>query len=74
MTFAETSTASVIQDSGKVHGHDNISKKINVKICGSAIFKMLAIIIKRCIDTVLIQSEWEKGNSVPINKKATSKH
>ena len=40
-----------------------------LKICGSAIYKPLAIIFKLCVDTGIFPSEWKKGNIVPIHKK-----
>ena len=40
-----------------------------LKICGSAIYKPLAIIFKQCVDTGIFPSEWKKGNIVPIHKK-----
>ena len=38
-------------------------------MCGSAIYKPLAIIFKQCVDTAIFPSEWKKGNIVPIHKK-----
>ena len=40
-----------------------------LKICGSAIYKPLAIVFKRCVGTGIFPSEWKKGNIVPIHKK-----
>ena len=40
-----------------------------LKICGSAIYKPLAIIFKQCVDTGIFPSAWKKGNIVPIHKK-----
>ena len=40
-----------------------------LKIYGSAIYKPLAIIFKRCVDTGIFPSDWKKGNIVPIHKK-----
>ena len=40
-----------------------------LKICGSAIYKPLAIIFKQCVDTGIFPSEWKRGNIVPIHKK-----
>ena len=40
-----------------------------LRICGSAIYKPLAIIFKQCVDTVTFSPEWENGNIVPIHKK-----
>ena len=40
-----------------------------LKICGSAIYKPLAIIFKQCVDTCIFPSAWKKGNIVPIHKK-----
>ena len=51
----------------KAHGHDNISIRM-LKICGSAIYKPLVIIFKKCLDTGIFPSEWKKGNIVPIHK------
>ena len=39
-----------------------------LKVCGSAIYKLLAIILKQCIDTSIFLSEWKKS-SLPIHKK-----
>ena len=70
VTFSQDNIAKIIQnlDSGKAHGHDNISIHI-LKICGSAIYEPLAIIFKQCVDTGIFPSEWKKGNIVPIHKK-----
>ena len=70
ITFSQDDIAKIIQnlDSGKAHGHDNISIRM-LKICGSAIYKPLAIIFKQCVDTGIFPSEWKKGNIVPIHKK-----
>ena len=51
----------------KAHGHDNISIRM-LKMCGSAIYKPLVIIFKKCLDTGIFPSEWKKGNIVPIHK------
>ena len=40
-----------------------------LKMCGSAIYKPLAIIFKQCVDTGIFPFEWKKGNIVPIHKK-----
>ena len=40
-----------------------------LKICGPAIFKLLDIIFKQCVDTGVFSSEWKKGNIVLIHKK-----
>ena len=40
-----------------------------LKICGSAIYKLLAIILKQCVDTSIFPSEWKKDNILPIHKK-----
>ena len=40
-----------------------------LKIYGSAVYKPLAIIFKRCVDTGIFPSDWKKGNIVPIHKK-----
>ena len=55
-------------DSSKAHGHNNVSIRM-LKICGSSIYKPLAIIFKQCVDTGIFPSEWKKGNIVPIHKK-----
>ena len=44
-----------------------------LKICGSAIFKLLDIIFKQCVDTGVFSSEWKKGNIVLIHKKGDKK-
>ena len=69
ITFYQDNIAKIIQnlDSGKAHGHDNISIRM-LKICGSAIYKPLVIIFKKCLDTGIFLSEWKKGNIVPIHK------
>ena len=51
----------------KAHGHDNISIRM-LKMCGSAIYKPLVIIFKKCLDTGIFPSEWKKGNIVPTHK------
>ena len=70
ITFSQDDIAKIIQnlDSGKTHGHDNISIRM-LKICGSAIYKPLAIVFKRCVGTGIFPSEWKKSNIVPIHKK-----
>ena len=70
VTFSQDDIAKIIQnsDSGKVHGHDNISIRM-LKICGPAILKPLDIIFKQCVDTGVFPSELNKGNIVPIHKK-----
>ena len=70
ITFSQDDIAKIIQnlDSGKAHGHDNISINM-LKIYGSAIYKPLAIILKQWVDTGIFPSEWKKGNIVPIHKK-----
>ena len=40
-----------------------------LKICGSAVYMPLPIIVKRCVDTCIFPSEWKEGNIVPIHKK-----
>ena len=70
ITFSQDDIAKIISnlDSGKVHGHDNISIRM-LKMCGSAMYKPLAIIFKQCVDTGIFPSECKKGNIVPIHKK-----
>ena len=38
-----------------------------LKIFGSTIYRPLEIICKDALSTGLFPSEWEKGNTVPIN-------
>ena len=70
VTFSQEDIAKIIQnlDSGKAHGHDNTSICM-LKICGSAIYKPLAIFFKQCVDTGIFPSEWKKINISPIHKK-----
>ena len=70
VTFSQDDIAKIIQnlDSGKAHGHDNTSIRM-LKICGSAIYKPLAIVFKWCVGTGIFPSELKKGNIVPIHKK-----
>ena len=49
-------------DSSKAHGHNNIGIRM-LKICGSSIYKPLAIIFKQCIDTGIFPPEWKEGRS-----------
>ena len=58
ITLSQDDTAKIIQnlDSGKAHGHDNISIRM-LKMCGSATYKPLAIIFKPCVDTAIFSSE-----------------
>ena len=58
VTFSQDDIAKITQnlDSSKAHGHDNICIRM-LNICGSAIYKTLAIIFKQCVDT----SRMEKG-------------
>ena len=74
VSFSQYDIARIIQnlDSGKGHGHDNISMRV-LKICGSAIYKHLAIIFKQFVDTGIFPSEWKKGNIVLIHKKGNKK-
>ena len=71
ITFSQDDIAKMIQnlDSGKAHGHYNISIHM-LNIYGSAIYKPLAIILKQLVDTGISPSEWKKGNIVPIHKKS----
>ena len=71
ITFSQDDIAKIIQnlDSGKAHGHDNISIRM-LKMRGSAIYKPLAIIFKQCVDLAILSSEWKKGNIVPIHEKS----
>ena len=70
VTLSQDDIPKIIQnlDSGKGHGHDHINIRI-LKICGSAIYKPLAIIFKQFVDTGISPPEWKKGNIVPIHKK-----
>ena len=70
VTFSQDEIAKIIQnlDSVKAHGHDNISIRM-LEICGSAIYKLLSIIFKQCVDAGIFPYEWKKGNIVPIHKK-----
>ena len=70
VTFSQDDIAKLIRnvDSGKPHGHDNISIRM-LKICGSAIYEPLAIIFEQCVDTGIFPSEWKKDNIVAIHKK-----
>ena len=70
ITFSKDDIAKIIQNSdlAKAHGHDDISIRM-LKMCGSAIYKPLAIIFKQCLDTGIFPSEWKKRNIVAIHKK-----
>ena len=70
ITFSQDHITKIIQNSGscKVHGNDNIIIRM-LKICGSAIYKSLAIIFKQCVDAGIFPSEWKKGNILPIHQK-----
>ena len=58
VTFSQNNIAKIIQniDSGKAHGHDNISICM-LKICSFSMYKPLAVIFKQCIDTGIFPSE-----------------
>ena len=58
VTFSQNNIAKIIQniDSGKAHGHDNISIRM-LKICSFSMYKPLAVIFKQCIDTGIFPSE-----------------
>ena len=58
VTFSQDDIAKIIQnlDSGKPHGHNNISIRM-LKICGSVVYELLAIIFKRCVDTGIFRCE-----------------
>ena len=58
VTFSQDDIAKIIQnlDSGKAHGHNNISMHM-LKIFGSAIYEPLAIIFKQCVDTGIFPFE-----------------
>ena len=53
INFSQDDIAKIIQNlgSGKAHNHGNIS------ICGSAIYKPLALIFKQYVDTGIFLSE-----------------
>ena len=70
VTFSQGDIVKIIQnlDSGKAHGHDNISRRM-LKTCVSATYKPLAIIFKQYVNTGVFLSEWKKGNIVAIHKK-----
>ena len=69
-SFSQNNVVKIIQKlySNKAYGHDNISIRM-LKICGSSIFKPLAMIFKQCIETGIFRSEWKKAYSIPIHKK-----
>ena len=70
VTFSQDDVAKITQnlDLDKSHGHDNISICM-LRICGSAIYKLLAIIFKQCVDTGIFPSDRKKGNIVPVHEK-----
>ena len=71
VTFSQDDIGKIIQNlnPNKAHGHDNISIPM-LKICGSSIYAPLELIFKEALSTGLFPSNWEKGNIVPIHKKA----
>ena len=73
-SFSQNNIVKIIRnlDSNKAYGHDNISIRM-LEICGSSIFKPLAMIFKQCIETGVVPSEWKKANIIPIHKKGTKK-
>ena len=73
-SFSQNNVVKIIQKlySNKAYGHDNISIRM-LKICGSSIFKPVAMIFKQCIETGVVPSEWKKANIIPIHKKGTKK-
>ena len=73
-SFSQNNVVKIIQKlySNKAYGHDNISIRM-LKICGSSIFKPVAMIFKQCIETGVVPSEWKKANIIPIDKKGTKK-
>ena len=67
VTFSAEDIGKIIQglDPNKAHGH--ISIRI-LKICGDTICKPLGI-FSQALTSGSFQSEWKKGNIVPIHKK-----
>ena len=57
VTLSQDDIAKIIQnlDSGKAHGHDNISIRM-LKICGSAIYEPLTVFFKEFADTGIFPS------------------
>ena len=62
LTFSQEDISKIIDnvESGKAHRHDNISIRM-LKICGSTIYKRLAIVFEQSADTEIFSSEWKKG-------------
>ena len=75
ITFSQDDIAKIIQnlDSGKAHGHDNISINM-LKIYGSAIYKPLAIILNNGLIQVFSLLSGKRVILFIFIKKATNKH
>ena len=55
-------------DPDKSHGHNMLSV-CNLKLCGEFIYKPLNLILKSCLETGRLPSDWKKANVVPVFKK-----
>ena len=74
VTFFQDDIVKIIQnlDSGKAHGHDNISVRM-LKICGSAIYKPLAIVFINVLMQVFSLLIGKRVILFLFIKKATNK-
>ena len=52
----------------KAHGHDEISIRM-LKLCESAITKLLYFIFKNCLSSNTFLDVWKKANVIPVHKK-----
>ena len=55
-------------DPNKAYGHDEISICM-IKICASLISKLLAILVRNCLESECFCKKWKKANIVPVHKK-----
>ena len=73
-SFSQANVAKIIQnlDSNKAHDHNNISNRM-LKVCGSAVHKLLKMIFKQCIEAGALPFLLEKGIIAPIYKNGHKK-
>ena len=68
--FVNNDMLKIIQNlnPNKAHGHDKISIWM-LKLCTDSLCRTLELISKDCLANGIFQSDWKKGNIVPVYKK-----
>ena len=68
--FFINDTAKILQnlDPNKAHAQDKISIRM-LQLCGNSVCKPLELIFQQAMESGSFQSEWKKGNVVPVYKK-----